>query len=64
MGEVEFKVGDRVRMEPMWKYSNAVGGVIKITDFYVVVKWDDVNGEWHYTHDQAKKLQHLSQASL
>ena len=51
------KVGDRVKMSPMWKHKNAVGEIIKITKEYVVVSWDDVNGHWHYTKEQAKKLE-------
>ena len=51
------KVGDRVRMAPMWKYNEAFGVIIKITSEYTVVKWDNVNGQWHYTLEQAKKLQ-------
>ena len=50
------KVGDRVRMEPMWKYDSAVGVIKKIVENYIVVKWDNVPGEWHYTEDQSKRL--------
>ena len=50
-------VGSRVTMAPMWKYSKAVGTVIKMTQAYVVVRWDDINGEWHYTEEQAKYLE-------
>jgi hypothetical protein len=58
------KVGDKVRMSPMWKYDEAFGEVIKITKDYTVVKWKDVNGEaingeWHYTQDQSKELEVL-----
>ena len=50
--------GDRVRMEPMWKYESASGVVEKITaDGYIVVKWDGIPGHWHYTEQQAKKLE-------
>lgn len=42
----------------MWKYTSALGTVIKVTaDGYVVVKWDGINGEWHYTKSQAAKLE-------
>ena len=51
------KVGDRVKMSPMWKHGNAIGNIIKITTDYIVVSWDNVNGEWHYTKDQSKKLE-------
>ena len=55
------KVGDRVKMAPMWKYDEAHGTVYQIkNDGYVVVIWDNVNGEWHYTPDQAKKLEPLN----
>ncbi len=51
------KVDDRVEMSPMWKYDRAEGTVIKITkDGYTVVRWDGINGEWHYTEQQAEKL--------
>ena len=50
--------GDRVLKSPMWKYTSALGTVIKVTaDGYVVVKWDGINGEWHYTKSQAAKLE-------
>ena len=52
------RVGDRVRMEPMWKYETALGVVEKITaDGYTVVKWDDIPGHWHYTQKQAEILE-------
>ena len=45
-------------MEPMWKYETALGVVEKITaDGYTVVKWDDIPGHWHYTKEQAKRLE-------
>lgn len=56
------KVGDKVRMSPMWKYDEATGEIRKITaDDYVVVKWLDIPGEWHYTNEQAKKLEVLGE---
>ena len=57
MNDSKFKVGDRVKMSPMWKHKNAVGNVINVTRNYVVVRWDNVNGDWHYTHEQSAKLQ-------
>mgnify|MGYP001188512438 FL=1 len=51
------KVGDRVRMAPMWKHKEAEGTIIKITKEYVVVLWDGVNGEWHYDHKGSKRLE-------
>ena len=45
-------------MEPMWKHDSAVGEVEKLTaDGYVVVKWDDIPGHWHYTAEQAKRIE-------
>ena len=58
MNKEQFKIGDRVTMSQMWKHDNAVGGVIKITADYVVVRWDNVPGDWHYTHEQSSKLQY------
>tara|TARA_R110001592_G_scaffold362495_2_gene676521 strand:+ start:377 stop:556 length:180 start_codon:yes stop_codon:yes gene_type:complete len=50
------KKNDKVEMSPMWKYEKAVGTIIKITKDYIVVSWDGINGEWHYTSEQSKKL--------
>jgi hypothetical protein len=41
----------------MWKHDKATGEVVKITKDYVVVSWDDINGQWHYTKEQSKKLE-------
>lgn len=51
------KIGDRVKMSPMWKHDEAFGEVIKITKDYIVVLWDGINGHWHYTDEQAQKLE-------
>jgi len=51
------KVGDRVSIDKMWKYDSAVGVIDKITSDYVVVKWDNIPGYWHYTKEQAKRLE-------
>ena len=54
------KEGDRVRMSPMWKHDEALGTIKKIKkDGYVVVAWDNINGDWHFTPEQAKNLQIL-----
>lgn len=55
------KVGDRVKIAPMWKYEEARGNIIKITKEYTVVSWDGVNGEWHYTKKQADKIQVINE---
>ena len=50
-------------MSPMWKYEVAVGRIEKITaDGYIVVKWDDINGHWHYTKEQAQKLEIINES--
>jgi len=51
------QVGDRVMKSKVLTSTPAVGTVEKITKEYVVVVWDEVNGHWHYTHKQAKKLE-------
>ena len=52
--------GQRVRMAPMWKYDEAFGVIHQIkSDGYIVVLWDGINGEWHYTPKQAKNLEVL-----
>ncbi len=51
------KIGDRVKLSPMWKYDEAIGTINKITKDYVVVKWDNINGQWHYTPSQAESLE-------
>ena len=54
------KVGDRVRQSPMWIYEEAVGTILQIKkDGYVVVQWDGINGDWHYTPEQAEKLEKI-----
>lgn len=53
--------GVRVKMSPMWKYDEAIGTVTKITKEYTVVLWDNINGEWHYTEDQARRLEVLDE---
>lgn len=54
------KVGDRVSMKNMWKYETATGVVEKITSDYIVIKWDNIPGHWHYTEQQAKKLEAIN----
>lgn len=53
----EMKVGDRVIMSPMWKYEKAVGTILNVTKDYTVVRWDNINGDWHYTEEQTKRLE-------
>ena len=51
------QVGDKVTMQNMWKYAEAHGVIKKITSDYVVVSWDGIPGEWHYTEEQSKRLE-------
>ena len=55
------KVGDRVTMSPMWKYETATGTIEKVTTEYVIVNWDDISGQWHYTEEQAKRLEVINE---
>ena len=56
------KQGDKVKMAPMWKYEEAIGEIQKITaDGYVIVKWVDIPGQWHYTKEQAQKLEIINE---
>ena len=56
------KPGDRVKMEPMWKYESAIGVIDKITESYIIVKWVDIPGQWHYTEEQAKRLEVIDES--
>jgi hypothetical protein len=49
-------------MAPMWKYDEALGEIIKITKDYTVVSWDNINGEWHYTKEQATRLELIGES--
>ena len=55
------KAGDKVRMAPMWKYESATGQIEKITESYVIVKWIDIPGQWHYTEIQAQRLEIINE---
>ncbi len=56
------KAGDKVRMSPMWKHAEAKGEIQKITSDYVVVKWEGIPGQWHYTKEQAKRLEAVDES--
>ena len=46
-------------MESCYSYHVLVttrGEIEKIIDGYIVVKWDDIAGHWHYTEEQAQRL--------
>ena len=57
--------GDRVKMSPMWKYDEAIGTIKQIRkDGYIVVVWDGINGEWHWTSEQAKKIKVIKDENI
>ena len=56
------KVGDKVKMSPMWKYKEATGEIKKITENYTIVKWVDIPGQWHYTKEQTKRLEIIDES--
>ena len=44
-----------------WNFGETTGTVIKETrDGYVVVDWENVNGEWHYTAEQFKRFEKVA----
>ena len=55
------KPGDRVKKDKVLRNQGAVGIIEKITNDYVVVKWDNINGHWHYTFAQAEKLEIINE---
>jgi len=57
----EFEVGDEVTMENVWKYPTANGEIDKITTDYVVVKWHGIPGFWHYTMEQAERMEIINE---
>lgn len=50
-------IGDRVTKDKVMKTDNPTGVIEKITKDYIVVKWDDLPGHWHYTREQAEALE-------
>ena len=56
------KVGDRVLNKRVLYIENAHGTIDKITREYVVVIWDNINGDWHYTKEQAKSLELIDES--
>lgn len=56
------KQGDRVTKDKVVKVNNPTGIIEKITKDYVVVKWDNINGHWHYTHLQAEQLEVINES--
>ena len=50
------KVGNRVTRARALHTNHPTGSIIKINNDYIVVDWDNLPGDWHYTHEQAQKL--------
>jgi len=51
-------------MAPMWILDEAYGYVVKKTsDDYIVIIWEGVNGEWHYTPEQTKRIEVIKDES-
>ena len=55
------KSGDKVRMAPLWKYDEAIGEIEKITESYVICKLFYIPGQWHYTEEQATRLEIINE---
>ena len=56
--------GTKILSGTSWKYGETIGTVIKETrDGYVVVIWENVNGEWHYTPEQFERFERLTTSS-
>ncbi len=53
---MKVKVDDRVTRDKVLKHDNPTGTIVNISQSYVVVKWDNIPGVWHYTPEQAKNL--------
>ena len=54
----------QTRYPEIEKYEQAVGTIKQIkNDGYVVVRWDNINGDWHYTPSQAKKIEVINDES-
>ena len=55
------KIDDRVTKDKVMRVQNPTGIVEKITNDYIVIKWDKIPGHWHYTKEQAKSLEVLDE---
>ena len=55
------RVGDRVFDTRVLKMQNATGTIKEITKEFVVVTWDNANGECSYTHEQSEQLEVLNE---
>ena len=58
------KVGDKVRMPRAWvrdwEYPDIMGTIHQInTNGWVVVRWDELKGDYHYSPSQAEHLEIL-----
>ena len=56
------KVGDRVTKENIWRLPKAVGTVKRVANDHIVINWDGVFGDWHYTNKQAKEIEVIDES--
>ena len=57
------EVGDRVKMDLGGNYGKSLGTIIKITkDGFIVVAWDNINGDWYWTEKQAEQMETISES--
>ena len=54
--KVKLKPGDLVKFD---RWHGIVTQVL--SENRVKVFWDNINGHWHYTHEQAKKLEEIDE---
>ena len=57
------KVGSRVLRDQVLSHKDVKGTVIKITKEHTVIQWDNINGDWHYRHDQTKEFEIVSEGN-
>tara|TARA_R100000278_G_scaffold116343_1_gene95645 strand:- start:190 stop:378 length:189 start_codon:yes stop_codon:yes gene_type:complete len=57
----KMKVNDRVTKDVVMRVENPIGIIEKITKDYVVIKWENIPGHWHYTHEQSKNIEVINE---
>ena len=56
------KVGDRVTKSNVWKLPTAIGTGKRVAMDHVVIEWDNVFGDWHYTNKQKEDIEVINEA--
>ena len=61
------KVGDKVRMPRVWvrvwEYVDAIGVIHQVKpDGWIVVRWDELYGDYYYSPEQAEKLEVIDES--